>query len=77
MSFLGKLLGTLNQAEFAQLVMEKLRTRDKSRIYKYAPEHFTLTPADDPTSAHLLGNAYQEYHATPRRLRRAVLQRWV
>lgn len=76
MGILRRLIGKPDRNDFAQIVMDALRQAGETRPIEFDPEDFKLK-IDGDKFQFWLGNAYQEYCASPRRFRKLVLERYL
>ncbi|MEW6207500.1 MAG: hypothetical protein AB1631_03980 [Acidobacteriota bacterium] len=76
MGIIKKLLGRPDHDDFARLMTDFLRESGEERDIRYDPESFKLIIGEEDRVHFWLGNAYTQYLAAPRKMRRAVLERF-
>ena len=76
MGVIKKLLGKPDHDDFARLMTDFLRQRGEEREILYDPDNFKLIIGGEDKVHFWLGNAYTQYLAAPRKMRRAVLERF-
>lgn len=76
MGVIKKLLGRPDHDDFARLMTDFLRASGEEREILYDRESFKLIIGGEDKVHFWLGNAYTQYLAAPRKMRRAVLERF-
>ncbi len=76
MGVIKKLLGKPDHDDFARLMTDFLRESGEEREILYDRESFKLIIGGEDKVHFWLGNAYTQYLAAPRKMRRAVLERF-
>lgn len=76
MGIIKKLLGKPDHDDFARLMTDFLRESGEEREIRYDRESFKLIIGGEDKVHFWLGNAYTQYLAAPRKVRRTVLERF-